>query len=69
MRRVSAVERELSSVAQEIREHEAAADRLKPKRDRLIRRAIEAKIPRSRIIALTELSSARIEQIRRGSGN
>jgi hypothetical protein len=50
----------LSKAARE-RSEEADAER-----DRVIRDAIAAKIPRADIIAITGLSPARIEQIKRG---
>jgi hypothetical protein len=36
-------------------------------RDRVIRDAIQAKVPRARIVEITSLSPQRIDQIRRGS--
>lgn len=56
----------LADAADRFRESEAAAQHDRDERDRLIRDAIRAKIPRREIIELTKISSARVEQIKRG---
>jgi hypothetical protein len=61
------IERELASVMRRRKRHATALKEIDLDRDRLIREAIEAKLPRHRIVAVTELSTQRIDQIRRGT--
>ncbi len=62
-----AVERDLTALMRRRKRHTDALAEIDPERDRLIREAIAAKLPRHRIVALTELSTQRIDQIRRGA--
>jgi hypothetical protein len=66
-RKLSNIERDLSTVARRKARTQAADDAAATERDRVIRDAIEAGIPRARIVELTDLSAARIDQIRRGA--
>jgi hypothetical protein len=62
---LNAIKRDLSTAMRRCKTADARAAEAAAERDRAIRDAIEAKIPRSDIIALTGLSSARVEQIKR----
>lgn len=66
-RKLSNIERDLATVARRKARTQAADDAAAVQRDRVIRDAIEAGIPRARIVELTDLSAARIDQIRRGA--
>jgi len=59
------IERELQAVTRRHNARAKALDQATAERDRVIRDALDAKLPRARVIAITELSPARIEQIRR----
>jgi hypothetical protein len=59
------VEHELAALMRRRKRHAGALREIDSDRDRLIREAIDAKLPRHRIVALTELSAQRIDQIRR----
>ena len=59
--------RELAVLMRRRKRHADALREIDSDRDRLIREAIEVKLPRHRIVALTELSTQRIDQIRRGA--
>jgi hypothetical protein len=64
---VAKLERDLVTVARRKARTEAADADAERERDRVIRDAIEAKIPRARIGDLVGLSVQRIDQIRRGA--
>lgn len=59
------IERKLAAVARRHGRAQATVEETAGERDDLIRAALAAGIKRSRIIALTDLSPARVEQIRR----
>lgn len=62
---VEQIERDLAAVARRQKRAQAVVDESAKQRDELIHAALAAGIKRSRIIGLTGLSSARVEQIRR----
>ena len=63
----ASIERDLITVARRSLRLKRQLSDVDEHRDRVIRDAIKAKIPRARIVEITELSPQRIDQIRRGS--
>jgi hypothetical protein len=61
------IERDLAAVTRRYKARDKAREEAAAERDRVIRDAIEARIPRARIVEITELSPQRIDQIRRNS--
>ena len=59
-------ERDLIAAMRRLKTREAAFHAATAERDQLIRAALDARVPHARIIAITELSPSRIDQIRRG---
>jgi hypothetical protein len=59
--------RDLAAVSRRKARTKAQDDAAAEERDRVIRDAIAAKIPRARIVQLTGLSPQRVDQIRRGA--
>jgi hypothetical protein len=64
---VEGVERELAAVMRRYNARAAAFEQATADRDKAIREAIAARMPRARIIEMTQLSPQRIDQIRRGA--
>jgi hypothetical protein len=63
----ASIVRELTAVSRRKARTKAQDDAAAEERDRLIRDAIQVKIPRARIVEITGLSPQRIDQIRRGA--
>lgn len=61
------IEQELATVARKHARHRRAAEEIEPERDELIRKALQADVPRRRIVEITGLSPQRVDQIRRNS--
>jgi hypothetical protein len=59
------IERDLAAATRRHARSVTAAEEAALERDELVRAAIAAKVPRSRIISVTGLSPARVEQIKR----
>jgi hypothetical protein len=60
-------ERDLITATRRFKAREAAFQEAVAERDRLIRAALGAKVPYSRIMGITGLSRPRISQVRRGA--
>lgn len=61
------LERDLTAVMRRCKRTEEAHEQNLSERDRIIRDAYEARVPRAKIVEITGLSPQRIDQIRRGS--
>jgi hypothetical protein len=63
----ASIERDLAGAIRRCKTADARADEAAAHRDRIIVHALDAKLSRARIVAVTGLSAARIDQIRRGA--
>jgi hypothetical protein len=66
-RRHASLERDLATVMRRCKAADAKADEAAAQRDRVIVNALDAKLSRARISAVTGLSASRIDQIRAAS--
>jgi hypothetical protein len=64
-RLLASIERDLATAVRRCKAADAKADEAAAQRDQVIRDAIAAGLPRHRMITITELSAARLDQIRR----
>lgn len=65
----ASIERDLATVVRRCKAADAKADAAAAERDRVIVDALNAKLPRARLVAVTGLSAARLDQIRQAARN